>query len=53
VNCGPTTAEVQWIVAPPTVPAIPNKVVKSGKGLVLTEPPFAYQNASGSGPIQP
>jgi hypothetical protein len=53
VNYGSTTAEVQWIVAPPTVPAIPNKVVKSGKGLVLTEPPFAYQNASGSGPIQP
>jgi hypothetical protein len=33
VNCGPTTAEVQWIVAPRTVPAILNKVVKSGKGL--------------------
>jgi transcriptional regulator with XRE-family HTH domain len=33
VNCGPTTAEVQWIVARLTVPAIPNKVVKSDKGL--------------------
>jgi transcriptional regulator with XRE-family HTH domain len=33
MNCGPTTAEVQWIVAPLTVPEIPNKVVKSGKGL--------------------
>lgn len=33
VNCGPTTAEVQWIVAPLTASADPDKELKSGKRL--------------------